>query len=79
LIYAGCGNDGCHAFVLDGKDASNRFHFNWGWGGAYDGFYYFSYLNPGGVDFSSNQTMISGVEPKETDSIYCPMFRYIQT
>jgi hypothetical protein len=72
LIYAGCGNDGCHAFVLDGKDASNRFHFNWGWGGAYDGFYYISNLNPGGVNFSSNQTMITGVEPKETDSIYCP-------
>ena len=28
-----------HAFVLDGVDANDYFHVNWGWGGVYDGFF----------------------------------------
>ena len=28
-----------HAFVLDGIDDNNYFHVNWGWGGAFDGFF----------------------------------------
>lgn len=29
-----------HAFVVDGFDENDRFHINWGYGGAYDGHYY---------------------------------------
>lgn len=29
-----------HAFVIDGFDENDRFHVNWGYGGAYDGNYY---------------------------------------
>lgn len=71
LVYAGCGNGGCHAFVVDGIDASGKFHVNWGWGGAYDGYYSLSNFKPGGVDFNSNQRMITGLEPAETDMVYC--------
>ena len=39
LYYsANDGHDG-HAFVLDGYDESGMFHINWGWGGAYDGYF----------------------------------------
>ncbi len=44
--YNGRGTGG-HAFVCDGYDNSNRFHFNWGWSGQNDGYYSLSSLTPG--------------------------------
>lgn len=43
------GNDGTtgHAFVCDGYDSDNYFHFNWGWSGWYDGYFTLNTLNPG--------------------------------
>ena len=37
IHYRGQNNDGGHSFICDGYDNSNQFHFNWGWGGADDG------------------------------------------
>ena len=48
-IYAGFGTGGGHCFVADGYDNNDYIHFNWGWGGAYDGFFEINALNPGGV------------------------------
>ena len=39
MYYGGCENDGCHAFVCDGYDDNDMFHFNLGWGGSSDGWY----------------------------------------
>ena len=39
VYYSGFSNDGGHAFVCDGYDDSNLFHFNWGWGGSSDGWF----------------------------------------
>ncbi len=40
VYYAGSVmGTGGHAFVLDGLDADGLFHVNWGYGGAYDGYY----------------------------------------
>jgi len=41
VYYAGCceNNASCHAYVLDGYDNEEKFHLNYGWGGASDGFY----------------------------------------
>lgn len=38
VIYAGNRNffSGGHAFICDGYDGGNLFHFNWGWGGRYN-------------------------------------------
>jgi len=36
-----------HAFLCDGYDASGKFHFNWGWGGIYDGYFVTAALEPG--------------------------------
>ena len=35
-----------HAFVCDGYDENDYFHFNWGWSGRYDGFFMIGALNP---------------------------------
>ena len=69
IQYSGSGTGG-HAFVCDGYNSSNYFHFNWGWSGSNDGFYSLSSLNPGsgGVggsnyNFTNNQAAIIGIEP----------------
>jgi len=63
ILYCGFGNLGGHAFVLDGFDTEGYFHFNWGWGGSYDGYFLTSLLNPGGSDFNFMQDGLFGVAP----------------
>ena len=52
LYYASQGNNGGHAYVLDGYDDFYMFHLNWGWAGfdngwyAIDGFYLTFYSFP---------------------------------
>lgn len=46
LYYSGCDNgSGCHAFVCDGYNDSDLFHWNWGWGGSGDGWYGFDEMD----------------------------------
>jgi hypothetical protein len=52
-----------HAFNCDGYDASDNFHFNWGWSGSYDGYFNLNSLNPGSHDFSYLQAAIVDVYP----------------
>ncbi|MFA4851669.1 MAG: CUB domain-containing protein, partial [Bacteroidales bacterium] len=52
-----------HAFVCDGYQGTNYFHFNWGWSGYYNGYFYLSSLNPGGNDLSSGQEAVIGIYP----------------
>ena len=48
VFYAGYTSEGAgHAFVLDGVDANDYFHVNWGWGGVYDGFFMIDNLTLG--------------------------------
>ena len=63
MVYGGFGSGG-HAFVCDGYNNSNYFHFNWGWGGYYDDYYYINSLNPASQDFTQNQQALVGIEPK---------------
>ncbi|MBO4740960.1 MAG: C10 family peptidase [Bacteroidales bacterium] len=51
-----------HAFVCDGYDTNDYFHFNWGWGGQGDGYFELSNLNPSHV-FNTSQRAIIGMEP----------------
>ena len=39
MYYGGCQDGGCHAFICDGYDDNDMFHFNLGWGGGSDGWY----------------------------------------
>ncbi|MBI9036876.1 MAG: C10 family peptidase [Bacteroidales bacterium] len=63
IIYVGFGSGG-HAFVCDGYQGTNHFHFNWGWSGYNDGYFYVSNLNPGGSNFTEGQAAVFGVEPE---------------
>jgi len=70
VLYAGFGSGGGHAFVCDGYDNNDYYHFNWGWGGNSDGYFVLNALNPGNLGagggtggFNSNQQAIFGVKP----------------
>lgn len=39
IYYSGYSEDGGHAFVCDGYNSDNYFHFNFGWGGSGNGFF----------------------------------------
>ena len=41
LYYNGQSDDGGHAFVCDGYNDANLFHYNWGWSGSGDGWFDF--------------------------------------
>ncbi len=56
--WAGVQSTSGHAFVCDGYQGSNYFHFNWGWGGQSDGYYYTDNLTPGGNNFNYAQEVI---------------------
>ena len=61
VYYNGQGDAGGHAFVCDGYDANNYFHFNWGWSGHNNGYFLLSNLNPSTYEFNSQQAAIIGV------------------
>lgn len=64
ILYAGRNpNGGGHAFICDGYDSSDRFHFNWGWGGSANGFYSLTALTPSSENFSDNQQAVIGIKP----------------
>lgn len=63
LYYQGYGNVGGHAFVCDGFNDGNFFHFNWGWGGASDGYFLMDALNPGSMTFNNGQSIVMGIQP----------------
>ena len=39
VYYSGYSDSGGHAFVCDGYDDNDLFHYNWGWGGSSDGWF----------------------------------------
>ena len=73
LVYAGYNSSGSsgHAFVLDGYHSSillfpNYYHFNWGWSGWYDGYFYLTSLIPtAGYDYTYYQNALFLVEPRK--------------
>ncbi len=45
VYYSGHSTGGGHAFVLDGYDTANHFHFNFGWSGSSNGYFYTTNIN----------------------------------
>ncbi|MCD4773639.1 MAG: C10 family peptidase, partial [Bacteroidales bacterium] len=72
MYYAGWSvpNVNGHAFVCDGYQGSNFFHFNWGWGGSYDGYFYTDNLSPGGSNFNLAQEVIINCFPDTVNFQY---------
>ena len=67
--YPMCSDGGSHAYVIDGYDGDNMFHFNWGWGPGSDGYYLLSSVSeyyPDGTtgsttSYTSGQGVIIGL------------------
>ena len=68
VFYAACGRtgtDACHAFVCDGYDERDYFHFNWGWGGSSDGYYSIDTM----LGYTRDNEIITGIEPYSENTI----------
>lgn len=72
VMYGGSTVRGAgHEFICDGYDGNGMFHFNWGWGGQYNGFFVIWSTNPKGSGtggsgtpdgYSSDQSAIIGIQ-----------------
>ena len=70
LYSASDPSEGGHAFICDGYNSNNYFHFNLGWYGTCDGWYLTTSLqmvhrSGDQLNFSTGHEMLIGVEPPE--------------
>ncbi len=63
IEYSGFNDEGGHAFVLDGYNDYDQYHFNWGWGGYGDGFYTLTTM----FGYTGNHTMSIHIQPSGWD------------
>jgi len=70
MYYDGYGTGG-HAFNMDGYQGTDFFHFNWGWSGSYNGYFYLNNLNPGGNNFTNGQGAIVNFVPGNDYPYFC--------
>ncbi|MBO4574752.1 MAG: C10 family peptidase [Bacteroidales bacterium] len=71
MYYGGC-DDGCHAFICDGYDDHDMFHFNLGWGGSSDGWYIIDeapYTNPADAMFNFVPQVVYDATPSAPTAI----------
>jgi len=64
LIFLAQDPKAIHAFVCDGYQNPDYFHFNWGWSGENDGYYYMDAMAVESYHFTQNQRAIIGIEPE---------------
>jgi len=64
LLYVGTdASVGPHFFVCDGYYNQAYFHFNWGWGGDMNGFFYLYWLEPSPYNFTADQAAVFNLFP----------------
>ena len=71
MYYGGCQDGGCHAFVCDGYDDYDMFHFNLGWGGSSDGWYLIDdapYTSPADAMFNFVPAPVYNSTPSAPDN-----------
>lgn len=66
VYYSGQSTEGGHAFVCDGYQGSDYYHFNFGWSGSTNGWYSLSDVN----GFSSGQGCVRNIFPEDADYPY---------
>lgn len=70
VLYSGSGSAGGHAFVCDGYDTDGyKLHFNWGWGGAYNGYFTLDLTLYDGLQLNNNQTAVIGICPENSEVV----------
>lgn len=72
LYYSASGADGGHAFVCDGYDQNDMFHFNWGWQGLDNGYYAINGLYLSHYAFPNGHSAIFGIAPDTYQQCYSP-------
>ena len=71
VYYAATNPWGNHAFVMDGYNQDDYFHFNFGWGGNYDGWYLTTAINAA-YEYNQWQEAVMGIRPdSDAHAIIC--------
>ena len=73
IYYSGSGASSGHAFVCDGYDASEMFHFNWGWSGMSNGYFAIGALyGYSGIffDFNDDNNAVFNIHPQGETTNY---------
>lgn len=67
IYYSGDGGDGQagHAFNIDGVNSNGAFHFNFGWSGSYNGYYFVTGITPGSNNFTYDQGAVINFMPRD--------------
>lgn len=65
VYFSGVSYTGGHAYVVDGYDANNRFHINYGWSGIDNGYYYL----PASQYYQSQTTILNLKPDKDGTSV----------
>lgn len=71
VLYCGQDVTAGHAFICDGYNDQGYLHFNWGWGGAANGFFLSTALNPSVStthNFNNLNTIIYNIKPGKGDN-----------
>ncbi|MBO7434115.1 MAG: C10 family peptidase [Salinivirgaceae bacterium] len=63
VLYAGMSSDEGHAWVVDGYDANDYLHVNWGWDGDFDGYFAPDNLLLETSLYSTDNTAVIGIQP----------------
>ncbi len=65
IYYSGCNAqmNSCHAYVLDGYDEDDRFHINYGWGGASNGYYALDNFVAGSTHYDFGSEAVVNIYP----------------
>jgi hypothetical protein len=64
MYYSGSHTTSGHAWNCDGYQGTDYFHFNFGWSGSYNGYYYLNSITPGSNTFNLGQAAITNVIPE---------------
>ena len=72
VLYGGQSSTSGHAFVCDGYQQEDFFHFNWGWNGSYNAYYY---INGSGdeseIDYDGFQEAVFFLYPLNGETSPC--------
>jgi len=63
IWYTGGDSLVAHSFICDGYQDADYFHFNWGWSGSSDGYFYIGNLNTGWYSFNEYQSALIKILP----------------
>lgn len=80
ILYGGVDSKkGGHAFILHGMNEDGLVYVNWGWQGAYDGYYAIDILSSDMGDFSAEAEMVLGIHPQalEDDFVHSEFITFV--